>query len=110
MNNQDQSEFSRQIGEKENRMMKARKDPRKIIWFGFSMFGLIGWSVMVPTVLGTLLGLWIDKHYPDQYSWTLTFLLLGLVIGILNAWYWVEKERKEMQKESDKSNKNSFTA
>lgn len=104
MNEHETSEFSRQIGAKANRMIRAKRNEKRSIWFGFSMFGLVGWSVMIPTVLGILLGLWIDKHHPGQYSWTLTFLLIGLIIGILNAGYWVEKEKKEIERESDKSN------
>ena len=104
MKEKDTSDFSRHVGAKEKRMIKAKQNEKRSIWFGFSMFGLIGWSVMIPTVLGILLGLWIDKHHPGQYSWTLTFLLVGLIIGILNAWYWVEKEEKEMRRESEKFN------
>ena len=43
------------------------------------MSGLIGWSVTVPTLIGAALGIWVDKHYPSTYSWTLMLLLVGLV-------------------------------
>ena len=65
------------------------------------MMGLIGWSVVVPTLLGAALGIWLDNHYPGAYSWTLTLLVTGLVIGCLNAWHWVVKEDKEMQDEQE---------
>lgn len=92
-------QLGREVGRKEKRKIKARKSPERSIWFGFGMFGLIGWSVAVPMLLGTALGLWLDRHHPAEYSWTLTMLLVGLVIGCLNAWFWVEKEQKEMHKE-----------
>ncbi len=87
-----QSEFSRKVAEKEKRKLDALKNKKRNVWYGFSMFGLVGWSVMVPTVLGVLLGLWLDKHYPSNHSWTLTFLIIGVIAGSLNAWYWVKKE------------------
>ena len=61
----------------------------KSVWFGLGMSGLIGWSVTIPTLIGAALGIWVDKHYPSTYSWTLMLLLMGLIIGCLNAWHWV---------------------
>ena len=52
--------------------------PRQGIWFGLGMMGLIGWSVVVPTLLGAALGIWLDKHYPGTHSWTLALLVVGL--------------------------------
>ena len=43
------------------------------------MMGLIGWSVVVPTLLGAALGIWLDKHHPGKHSWTLALLVAGLV-------------------------------
>jgi ATP synthase protein I len=65
------------------------------------MMGLIGWSVVVPTLLGALLGIWLDKSNPGSFSWTLSLLVIGLVIGCLNAWRWVTKEEKEMREEQE---------
>jgi F1F0 ATPase subunit 2 len=39
------------------------------------MMGLIGWSVALPTVLGALLGLWLDKRHTGQHAWTLALLV-----------------------------------
>jgi ATP synthase protein I len=63
------------------------------------MMGLIGWSVVVPTLLGAALGLWLDRRYPGGRSWTLAPLVAGLAIGCLNAWHWVSKEDKAMRDE-----------
>lgn len=86
--------FSEQIGRQERRKIQAQRGKSRSIWFGFAMFGLIGWSVAVPTLLGIALGIWIDKHYPSPRSWTLMLLMIGLIIGCLNAWYWVKKEQQ----------------
>jgi len=91
--------FIRQVGAKETRKLKAQRKVMRTVWSGFGMFGLIGWSVVVPTLLGTMLGVWLDKRYPGVHSWTLTLLLAGLCIGCWNAWHWMTKERKEMHAE-----------
>ena len=65
------------------------------------MSGLVGWSVTIPTLIGAALGIWVDKQYTSRYSWTLMLLLMGLIIGCLNAWLWVQSEYKEMQEDPD---------
>ncbi|HVC92147.1 MAG TPA: AtpZ/AtpI family protein, partial [Pirellulales bacterium] len=73
----------------------------KSIWFGLGMSGLIGWSVTVPTLIGTALGIWIDHRYPSRFSWTLMLLFMGLILGCLNAWHWVDSQHKEMLEDLD---------
>jgi ATP synthase protein I len=96
----DQDPFSREIGAKVARKLRARKSPQGV-WFGLGMMGLVGWSVVVPTLLGAALGIWLDNRHPGRYSWTLTLLVIGLVIGCLNAWHWVSKEDKEMREDQE---------
>ncbi|MEP7266115.1 MAG: AtpZ/AtpI family protein [Saprospiraceae bacterium] len=91
--------FSQQISEKEKRKLKAKRESKQSVWSGLGMFGMIGWSVAVPTVLGIALGIQIDKKYPEPFSWTLTFLILGLIMGCFIAWHWIEKENKEMNQD-----------
>jgi ATP synthase protein I len=87
-----------QVGAKAARKLKARNSTQGV-WFGLGMMGLIGWSVVVPTLLGAALGIWLDKHHPGGRSWTLALLVGGLAIGCLNAWFWVAKEEKAMRDE-----------
>ena len=82
----------RKVEKSAERRMTARKESDRSIWFGMGLFGIIGWSVAVPTLLGTALGVWIDKRWPGSYSWTLMLLFLGLILGCLNAWRWVKQE------------------
>lgn len=107
MSEKDSAGFSRKIGEKERRKLRGLKNAGRGIWFGFSMFGLVGWSIIIPMVLGALLGNWIDKHYAGRQSWTLTLLILGLVLGSANAWHWVRNEGSEIQDEQDNQAENN---
>lgn len=84
--------FPEEVGAKENRKIKSRAEGDRGVWFGLGMFGLVGWSVAIPTLIGTALGVWLDKHYHGQYSWTLMGLFIGIAAGCLNAWYWVKRE------------------
>jgi ATP synthase protein I len=94
-----QADLDRQIEAKEVRKIRARKKEKHSVLSGLGMFGLVGWSVVVPTLLGAALGGWLDAKQQDGPSWTLNLLLIGLVIGCLNAWYWVQKENKDIHKD-----------
>ncbi len=97
----DEPTFAGQVGAKAARKIKARRNSAQGVWFGLGMMGLIGWSVVVPTLLGAALGLWLDRRYPGKHAWTLMLLVIGLIIGCLNAWHWVTKEEKAMRDEQE---------
>ena len=94
--------FSQKIGDVEARKLRTKRRGVQGIWLGLGMFGLIGWSVAIPALLGALLGTLIDKHYPGNHSWTLSLLIVGLFIGCLNAWRWVANEEKSIREEEKK--------
>lgn len=98
------ADFSRRIDEKARRKLKARRHATRTIWHGLGMMGLVGWSVVIPTILGTALGIRLDRHYPGRHSWTLMLLLIGLIIGCVNAWHWVAKEDRKIRREQEENN------
>jgi ATP synthase protein I len=94
-----QPTLAEEVGAKAARKLRAQRHATPGIWFGLGMMGLIGWSVVVPTLLGAALGLWLDSRHPGKHAWTLALLVAGLAIGCWNAWQWVAKEDKAMQEE-----------
>jgi ATP synthase protein I len=82
------------VGHRAERKRKARENSLRTAWFGLGMFGLVGWSVAIPTLIGIMLGLWLDARWPGGPSWTLTFLFIGIMLGCLNAWYWIKQESR----------------
>lgn len=97
----DRTAFSRKVGVKAARKLKARRNSTQGVWFGLGMMGLIGWSVVVPTLAGAALGIWLDNRYPGGRYWSLALMVIGLAIGCLNAWHWVAKEDKAMREEQE---------
>ncbi len=87
----DSHAFVDHISEKTRRKLKARRT-RKDVWFALGMFGMVGWAVALPTLMGVAVGVWIDRQVASQYSWTLMLLAVGVALGCWNAWYWVTKE------------------
>ena len=83
------------IARKARRMEQARKRQTASAWYGLGMFGLVGWSVAMPILGGIALGVWLDRRWPGEVSWTLTLLLAGAALGAVNAWYWVQREGQD---------------
>jgi len=96
-----QADISRKVGAKETRKLQARREKHRTIWFGLGMFGMIGWSVAIPTVVGVAVGIWLDRAHPARYSWTLTLLVVGIALGCLNAWLWLSRERRAITRREE---------
>jgi ATP synthase protein I len=94
--------FADLVGAKAARKLAAGRGAARGVWFGLGFMGLIGWSVVVPTLLGAALGTWLDAHHPGGHSWTLALLVAGLTVGCFNAWHWVAKEEATMREERER--------
>jgi ATP synthase protein I len=91
--------FPERISAAARRKINAQRLPDQGVWFGLGMIGLIGWSVVVPTLIGAALGIWLDDHHAGRHAWTLALMFGGLSLGCLNAWRWVEQEDRAMHRE-----------
>ena len=91
--------FTEQVAKKEALRLKGLRHKDETVWFGLGMFGIVGWAVAIPTLVGVALGLWIDRTWPTQYSWALMLLIAGVMVGCINAAYWVRKVRSRIIEE-----------
>lgn len=99
--NKEQKTFTKEIDVRERRKLRSRKNKTDEVWFGLGMFGIVGWSVAIPTVLGIFIGVWIDLTWPGGYSWTLMLLILGLITGCASAWFWISKQRSSINRDRE---------
>jgi ATP synthase protein I len=89
------------VGYKETRKIRARRTRKRSVWSGLGTMGMIGWSVIIPILIGIALGAWLDDRLDDPFPWTLALLFLGLVLGCSTAWYWVSSEQKGIERERE---------
>lgn len=92
----DRNAFKEAVSTRARRKEWARANPTHPLWSGFSLFGIVGWSVSVPTLLGIALGVWLDHNHAATHSWTLTMLTVGLALGCFNAWRWISREERSI--------------
>ena len=90
-----ESSLEERATERQRRKLKARREGNRSPWFGLGMFGLVGWSIVVPTLAGIGIGAWLDASFPSRVSWKLTLLFLGVGIGFANAYRWMNQEGEE---------------
>lgn len=96
-----ESSFCQIVDRKATRRIRAHSEREHWTWFGLGLFGLVGWAVALPTLIGLAIGYWIDRQFSGPVPWTLVLLLLGLTIGCLNAWRWIAEERRHCRPAQD---------
>jgi len=72
-------------GRRKLRELHEREGERSF-WSGVAMLGLVGWMVVIPTLIGIYIGRWLDERLGWGLFWTLTLMMLGLAAGCYNAW------------------------
>lgn len=53
--------------------------------------GVLGWTIVIPGLVGMFLGRWLDHRLGTGIFWTAPLLLLGLAVGCLGAWRWMHR-------------------
>jgi ATP synthase protein I len=87
------------IGRRARRLKKTRENPGVSPLRGLGTFGMIGWSIAVPTTGGAFLGLWLDRTLPQDFPWVLALILGGVTVGGFIAWAWIGRESREEEEQ-----------
>jgi len=71
------------------------------VWFGLGAILTIGWMIVIPPVVGALVGHWIDTKWPTPVSWTMILILVGLAAGCYNVWAWLERHMEAIKRDKE---------
>jgi ATP synthase protein I len=80
--------FSENIERSAEDLIKARKG-KSGFWHYAQILGVGGWLFVIPVVGGAYLGRYLDERLGGNISWTLTFIIIGIAVGIYNIWYFL---------------------
>ncbi|MCK5244350.1 MAG: AtpZ/AtpI family protein [Desulfobacteria bacterium] len=86
MTNEGQKKFLDTIRRKRKLYELCEKESEPNFWSGIAKLGIIGWLVILPTMLGAFSGRFLDRRFDKGIFWTLTLIMAGLAIGCYNAW------------------------
>jgi ATP synthase protein I len=94
MKQREEKNFSKEIDRSAKELLKARKE-KKTIWHYAYIIGVGGWLFVIPVVGGAYLGRYLDRKIEGSISWTLTFIIIGIAVGIYNLWhFYFRKEER----------------
>ena len=63
-----------------------QREGERSIAQNLAMIGALGWTIVMPTLIGLFIGRWLDRTFHSGIFWTLGLLVLGLTIGCTPAW------------------------
>jgi ATP synthase protein I len=63
-----------------------KREGERSVAQNLAMIGVLGWTVVTPTLLGLFAGRWLDRELGLRLFFTLSLLVAGLAIGCYLAW------------------------
>jgi predicted F0F1-ATPase subunit len=67
----------------------------------------LSWNLAVPIVGGALLGAYLDKRTGNDFTWTLSLLVLGVLISLSNLYnLYIEHGRRHLDSAKEKETVN----
>ena len=91
-NNEGQKKMHRAVRLRERRNQRWKKEGERSLWQNLSMVGALGWLIVVPTLLGVLIGRWLDGLFGTGIFYSGALIFLGITIGCYLAWQRINKE------------------
>lgn len=91
-NNEGQKKMQRAVRLREERSERWKKHGERSLWQNLSMVGALGWLIVTPTLLGVLVGRWLDRTFETGIFFTGSLIFLGVSFGCYLAWQRVNRE------------------
>jgi ATP synthase protein I len=74
------------------RVESWQREGERSIGQNLAMIGALGWTIVVPTLLGILLGRWLDRSFGSGIFWTFGLIVAGVATGCWMAWKRIHRE------------------
>ena len=68
------------------RRERWQREGERSIGQNLAMIGALGWTIVLPILLGIFAGRWLDHYFNTGVFWTLGLLVAGLAAGCTLAW------------------------
>jgi ATP synthase protein I len=75
---------------RERRRRRAREGEASAARY-LGQIGLLGWTIVLPALIGLFFGRWLDRRFATGIFWTAPLMLAGLALGCWSAWKWMRR-------------------
>lgn len=73
------------------RAEEGRADPEPSLGARLGQIGVLGWTIIVPILLGVALGRWLDHRLETGIFFSAPLVMLGAALGFWFAWKWMHR-------------------
>lgn len=85
-------ELEHAVRKRRERRKQSESDGERSLGRNFAVMGMLGWTIVVPTLLGLFAGRWLDQRYDTGIQFTAGLLVLGVAVGCYLAWRRIQRE------------------
>ena len=91
MNNEHHQKLKKSVQSSVDKLEKAKKEKPTLL--GQMVYlGTIGIIFILPVIIGAYLGVWLDNKLQGfSVIWTISFIFLGVIIGIINVYLFLRE-------------------
>lgn len=79
-------------GRAQQRHAEGERDPEPSLGRRFAQIGVLGWIIVGPTLLGVLLGSWLDRLLGSGITLAAALTVLGATLGLWLAFRWMHQQ------------------
>jgi ATP synthase protein I len=76
------------------REAQGRAEPEPSLGSRLGQIGILGWTIVVPTLLGLVIGHWLDRHFGTGVFFAAPLLMVGAGFGLWSAWKWMHSQTR----------------
>jgi ATP synthase protein I len=69
----------------------ANDNPEPSLGSRLGQIGILGWTIIVPTLLALLAGRWLDRSLQTGVFFTAPLIMIGTAFGLWSAWKWMHR-------------------
>lgn len=76
------------------RHARGQCDPEPSLGSRLAQIGVLGWTIVVPTLIGVALGRWLDRLFGTRVFFSAPLLMIGAAFGLWSAWKWMHRQQR----------------
>lgn len=71
----------------------AQDEPEPSLAARLGQIGILGWTIVLPTLVCLALGRWLDRMAGTKVFFSAPLLMIGAALGLWSAWKWMHGQQ-----------------